>query len=259
METNSSPARLHNRAHKALAAGVRAHGAGAPQTQGAPAPHALRRYQRVAARICELVADSGIGPGERLPSERALAGTLAVSRATLRQALASLELDGIVEVRSFSGLYLCAPLQAAPQAGPGPFALLSARRMIEPELAAMAARVATGASIGAIAAAADAVERVLADQAADNAAYEQADRHFLTALAGATGNAALAWVIEQLWDQCGTLRHTLEPLFEAQALRAQTLVDYRRIVGALTLGDAAAARNAMRAHLARLARILLRG
>lgn len=262
METNSSHASVRHAAHKAFAAGVLAAKACSPRPVRAPSGPALRPYQQVAERICALVAEAGLGPGERLPSERELAVTLAVSRATLRQAITSLELGGVVEVRAFSGVYLCAPLQSAaptPQAAPGPFAMLSARRLIEPELAAMAARVATDGSVAQLAAAADAVERVLGDRAGDNAACELADRHFHLTLAAATGNAALASVLEHLWGQRGGLSQALERPCGAAALQAETLADYRRIVGAVAARDATGARNAMRAHLDRLARGLLRG
>lgn len=228
----------------------------------APAQRGARPYQQVAKRVCELVGQSGIGPGQRLPSERELAGALAVSRATLRQALTSLEMDGVVEVRSCSGVYLRTALHAdrpAAQTGPGPFELLSARRLIEPELAAMAARVATDASIDAILLAADAMERVLREEAHDKSACEQADRHFHLTLARATGNGALASVLEHLWSQRGGLWHTLNQLLEAGTLRAETLADYRRIVGAVVARDPAGARAAMRAHLERFTRTLSRG
>ncbi len=247
METNS----IHAAARPPMAA------------LSAPAgPDAARRYRQVAERICQLVSESGLRPGQRLPAERELATALAVSRATLRQAITSLELGGIVEVRSGSGVYLRATLQAAlasQASGPGPFELLSARRMIEPELAAMAARVATDSGIDAMLAAADAMEQALRDRAQDRSACELADRHFHLTLARATGNGALASVLEHLWSQRGGLWQTLAQLFEAEALREETLADYRRIVHAVAARDPSGARNAMRAHLERYTRALSRG
>ncbi len=246
METNSSPATLRRLALADHGGGLRA----------AHDTHEPRPYQLVARRVRELVVASAIRPGQRLPSERELASALAVSRTTLRQALTSLELGGIVEVRSCSGIYLCPePVAAVPAAdtGPGPFELLSARRMIEPELAAMAARVATDGSIDAILAAAAQMESVTAQ------ACEQADRHFHLTLARATGNGALANVLEHLWSQRGGLWHTLEQLLDSPSLRRETLADYRRIAGAVAARDPAAARAAMRGHLERFTRLLARG
>jgi DNA-binding FadR family transcriptional regulator len=251
-ETNSKPAAMRHPVLAALAP--------------APGPNELRPYQLVAERIRELVLHASIGPGERLPSERELAALLAVSRPSLREALIALELGGIVEVRSGSGVYLCAAPQRAapvPEAGPGPFELLSARRLIEPELAAMAARMATDGSIDAILAAAAAMERIqdvnAGDQPGDKSSCEQADRNFHLAIARATGNSALAGVLEHLWNQRGSLWHTLEQLFETDQLRKETLSDHRRIVQAIAARDPAAARHAMRAHLERVTRTLSRG
>jgi DNA-binding FadR family transcriptional regulator len=254
METNSIPAATR---HPALPVYL---GARLPQRR--QVEDGLRPYQQVARRICALAIESAIAPGQRLPAERELAAKLAVSRATLRHALTSLELDGIVEVRSSSGVYLRSAPQAeppAPDSGPGPFELLSARRMLEPELAAMAARVATDGSIDAVLAAAEAMERILRDAHIDHGACELADRHFHLTLARATGNGALASVLEHLWSQRGGLWHTLEQLFDSAPLRIETLADYRRIAGAVAARDAAGARSAMRAHLERFTRTLSRG
>ncbi|SFC90655.1 FadR/GntR family transcriptional regulator [Massilia yuzhufengensis] len=245
METNSSSAAP---GHPALAALATDAGARPPRRERRP-------YQLVARRVHELAIASAIGPGGRLPSERELAVSLAVSRACLRQALALLELDGIVEVRSCSGIYL----RALPQPGPGPFELLSARRLIEPEMAAMAARVATDSGIAAIHAAADALEQVQRAGPGDRGGSEQADRHFHLTLAHATGNAALASMLEHLWSQRGGLWHTLAQLLDAGEAREETLADYRRIVAAVSARDPAGARNAMRTHLERFTRPLSRG
>jgi DNA-binding FadR family transcriptional regulator len=225
------------------------HGAGANET---------RPYQLVAERIRELVQQSALGPGARLPSERDLATALAVSRPSLREALIALELGGFIEVRHGSGVYLRAAPRAAvplPETGPGPFELLSARRLIEPELAAMAARCATDAGIDAIMAAASDMER----RQDDKSSCEQADRDFHLAIARATGNSALVGALDYLWNQRGRLWHTLEQQFETDELRKTTLEDHRRIVQAIATQDAAGARNAMRAHLERVTRTLSRG
>jgi GntR family uxuAB operon transcriptional repressor len=225
-------------------------------------PAEARPYQLVAERIRELVQQTALAPGARLPSERDLATTLAVSRPSLREALIALELGGFIEVRHGSGVYLrAAPRAALPhgspilEAGPGPFELLSARRLIEPELAAMAARSATDAGIDAIMSAAAAME----SRQDDKSHCEQADRDFHLAIARATGNSALAGALDYLWKQRGRLWHTLEQQFETEELRKATLEDHRRIVQAIATHDAAGARNAMRAHLERVTRTLSRG
>lgn len=58
-----------------------------------------RLYERLAAHISDFIDAQGLGPGDRLPSEREFAAELGVSRATISMALATLETRGIVEVR----------------------------------------------------------------------------------------------------------------------------------------------------------------
>lgn len=217
-----------------------------------------RLYRVVANRIQDLIGAEHIGAGERLPSERDLAAKLEVSRASLREALIALELGGIVEVRGGSGVYVSEQLEApadVPEVGPGPFEVLSARRMIEAEIAALAAKMATDGQIDAI------MEAVLEmERNHDNrGSNEQADRNFHLALARATGNSALVGVIDYLWNQRGSLWHRLKEHFQTEELRKQTLTDHRNILAAVASHDAPGARQAMRAHLERVARTFSRG
>jgi GntR family uxuAB operon transcriptional repressor len=217
-----------------------------------------RLYRVVACKIQELIEADKIQPGERLPSERDLAAKLSVSRTSLREALIALELGGIVEVRGGSGVYVSE--QASDSAdvlevGPGPFEVLAARRMIEAEVAAIAAKMATDSAIDAILRAVLEMERDHDDRGAN----ELADRNFHLAIARATGNSALVGVVEYLWNQRGTLWHKLKEHFQTEELRKQTLIDHRAILEAIAAHDAAGARQAMRAHLERVTRTFSRG
>jgi GntR family transcriptional repressor for pyruvate dehydrogenase complex len=63
-------------------------------------------YEVIAERLRDLIAESRLEPGDRLPSERELARQLGVSRTSVRQALASLRSLGLVDVRHGDGAYL---------------------------------------------------------------------------------------------------------------------------------------------------------
>ena len=222
------------------------------------ASHEPRLYRLVADRIVGLIADEGIRPGARLPSERDLATKLSVSRASLREALIALELGGVIEVRGGSGVYVSEvpePASNLPEAGPGPFEVLSARRLIEGEIAAMAARTATDSQIDAILKAVEDMEAHHANKTTN----EGADRAFHLAIGRATGNGAMAGALEYLWDQRGRLWHKLKEHFQTEELRQETLKDHRRIFEAIAARDPAAARKAMRAHLERVTRTFSRG
>lgn len=215
----------------------------------------VRMYRLVAERIQELIRQEGFESGDRLPAERELAARLGVSRASLREALVALEIGGVIEVRSGSGIYVVdrhAAAAAAPEAGPGPFEVLSARRMVEAEVAAKAARNASDAALDAILAALTEMERSYDDPAS----HDQADRNFHLALARAAGNAALVSVVEYLWDQRGDMAHRLKQHYRPEALGAATLADHRAIFSAIAARDESGARQAMRAHLARVHRAL---
>lgn len=235
---------------------ARIDGASPPQLPIHDPFHEQRPYLLVAERVRGYARQNGIGPGQRLPSERILASRLHVSRASLREALIALELGGLIDVRGGSGVYLrAAQVNRLPEHGPGPLEVLSARGLVEPELAAMAARVATDSAIDALFAAASEMER----RQGDKAGCQRADHAFHQAIAQATGNSALAGVVDYLWKQRGGLWLTLEELFETEELRKETLADHRRIVQAIAARDPAAARQAMRAHLERVTRTLSRG
>ncbi len=216
-----------------------------------------RLYRVVAAKVEDLIREEGIQPGQRLPAERELATRLAVSRASLREALIALELSGVVEVKGGSGVYVS---QSAVGKGemvedcPGPFEVLAARRLIEAEIAALAARHASPAAVDAIHEAMLAMER----EHDDRSRNEQDDRNFHIAIARATGNAALVGITGYLWDQRGRLWHTLKEHFRTDELRLATLDDHRRIFSAIAAGDAAGARSAMRVHLNRVAKTFIR-
>jgi DNA-binding FadR family transcriptional regulator len=217
-----------------------------------------RLYRVVASRIQQLIKDEDIQPGSRLPAERELAAKLEVSRASLREALIALELGGVVEVRGGSGVYvseLVEPPAEMPEVGPGPFDVLAARRLIESEVAAIAAKVATDSAVDAILKAVMEMERHHEDRTSN----EQADRNFHLAIARATGNTALVGVIEYLWNQRGTLWHKLKEHFQTEDLRKQTLQDHRKVLEAIASHDVAGARQAMRAHLERVTRTFSRG
>ena len=68
----------------------------------------LQRYEQIAERLAADIRSGLLAPGERLPSERELARTLEVSRASVREAIAALQLQGVVETRPGAGTFVAA-------------------------------------------------------------------------------------------------------------------------------------------------------
>src|SRR5512134_3616174 len=111
-----------------------------------------RLYRRIAEQIARLIRRGEYRAGERLPPERDLARQLKVSRPSVREALIALEVEGYVEVRVGSGVYVThrRPPVRRPESltrDSGPFELITARRLLESECAALAAKLANPAQI----------------------------------------------------------------------------------------------------------------
>ena len=65
-----------------------------------------KRYLDIVKDIRDMIRQERIKPGDRIPSERELAERLQVGRSTLREALRSLELLGLIETRRGEGTFL---------------------------------------------------------------------------------------------------------------------------------------------------------
>ena len=213
-----------------------------------------RLYRRIADQIAALIDRGEYPAGARLPAERELARELGVSRTSVREAIISLEIAGKGEVRVGNGIFVrphAAGLPREDDDGPGPFELLAARRMIEGEIAAAAAKLAKRPDLKALRATLDEMR----DADDDFARRDTADREFHLRIAEITRNGALAQVVAALWEQRrGELWTRIEKHFHTPELRARTIEDHAAIVDALAAGDPDAARAAMQRHLARGAR-----
>lgn len=213
-----------------------------------------RLYRKIARQLSDLIAAGEFIPGQRLPAERELAKQLGVSRPSVREALIALEIEGKVDVRVGSGVFVSGPRpQCTPDSlteGEGPFELLAARRLVEVETAAWAAKVATAVEIAEIGAAVDELER----RSAADLSSDPPDRDFHLAIARAAHNGPLVAVVQLLWDQGrGGLWRQMEKHFQTAALRAATVRDHRAIFKAIAARDPRTARSTMHRHLERVA------
>ena len=226
-----------------------------PTGRAADADAADRSYVGLAKQIYDLIAAGDFRPRARLPSERTLAERFGVSRTQVREAIIALEVQGVVEVRVGSGIYVArAPEVRAvtfdlPR-GPGPIETLRARAVVESGVAALAATERKDSDLDRIFAAL----RAMRENVGDKPANEAADREFHLAIARATGNDVLRLVVTAMWDnsRADPLWQKIEEHFHTPALRAASLEDHQRIFSAIMARDATAARTAMQAHLARV-------
>jgi GntR family transcriptional regulator, transcriptional repressor for pyruvate dehydrogenase complex len=219
-----------------------------PDTSTLRAPDRGRLYEQLERSLRAYVKEHELQPGDRLPSERALAGALKVSRVSLRQATVSLEVQGLLEVRHGGGIYV-----RSLNVDPGRLKamltrrrrlpdVLEAREAIECMLARLAAQRRTDAHLAAI----DAAIRAMAVDIANGGIGEDADRRFHAAVAKAAKNRLLVDVMNALEDPIHETR--LESLREP-GRPPRSLADHRRIADAIRRQDPRGAEAAMRKHL----------
>lgn len=208
-----------------------------------------RLYRQIADQIRTLIRSGEFSAGSRLPPERDLARQLGVSRPSVREALIALEVEGLVDVRIGSGIYVLAPGRDGRdevQAASGPFELLRARWVIEGECAALAAKSAKKAQIEAMEEALDLMEKEMTGETQPL----NADRLFHLRIAEGTGNGALVQVVKMLWDErFGALYKQLEHHYDAPELWVSALAEHRAVLKPIAAHDPAAARAAMQRHL----------
>lgn len=214
-----------------------------------------RLYQNVAELLTRSIAAGTYRPGDRLPAERDLAQQLDVSRPTLREAIIALELDGLVEVKTGSGVYVLPP--SARRSEPverdiGALELTEARMLIESEVAAMAALQISDEEVVTL--------RELVDRmaSADAISAERIDQQFHETIAEASRNNALSLVVDQLWQTRNRSPQCVRFFDRSREKGNRPVVaEHAAIANALAARDAGAAREKMRDHLARVLGTLL--
>lgn len=222
-----------------------------------PPPKNARLYQSAAEKIATAIAVGQYQVGSRLPAERDLAAAFGVSRPTIREAIIALEIDGLVEVRIGSGVYVVSqsPRSAKVKMDIGPFELTEARLLIEGEVAALAAVHVTDEDI-------EELEKLLEKIATANETGAQAgelvDQRFHAAIARFTRNSAMVAAVDLLWTIRSRSPQCIRTFEKSRGKgRTPVIAEHRAIVDALKMRDPAKARAAMRAHLNRVLDYLL--
>ncbi len=206
----------------------------------------------VARRLMDLFTSGSIDAGTRLPPERQLATTLGVGRSAVREALAALEILGIVDVRPGSGTYLRGTASdLLPQTlrwglliGEKSTAdLLDLRSGLEIYVARLAAARASASDLDALD---ESLERMRA-ASGELKSFARADSDFHAALAAAAGNGTLV-----------DLLHVIRSLLQVYADRAvhdegealTAIGEHEKVLLAVKGRDEDAAASAMAGHMA---------
>lgn len=207
-------------------------------------------YQGIVEQIETLLEKGQLRPGDQLPPERALADQFQVSRASVREALRTLELLGIVETRAGGGTFvrrvapddLARPLQTLIARGHTLQDVIEFRGVVEPAIAALAATRITQAQL-------DELRDVLVAQQAKVAAaatYADEDTRFHELIGDAAGNELLTTMLGVIWD---VLRTSREQWLLTNARAHASLEAHHRVYDALARHDAEAARQASAEHI----------
>jgi len=212
-----------------------------------------RLYRQIADQLRTLIQSGEFVAGSRLPAERDLAKQLGVSRPSVREALIALEVEGWVEVRTASGVYVLDRAQHTQSAEKtiattewGPLELIRARRVVEGEMAAIAALQAKRKHL-------DAMRQALADMTRDASAGVlplEGDRAFHSAIVESTGNVVLVETVHSFWDsRRGPLFTRLGGYFETVQSWRSAIAEHTTILDAIAAHDGPAARAAMHTHM----------
>jgi GntR family transcriptional regulator, transcriptional repressor for pyruvate dehydrogenase complex len=213
-------------------------------------PHLPARVSRM---ISQEILEGRLKPGDRLPTEQALAEALGVSRNVVREAIARLRSEGVVESRQGVGAFVvdATPrgvlrLDSAELRDPGNFAwLLELRALLEIDAAGLAALRHDPDHLARI----EAALELMRGAARWSEASVRADLDFHRAIAVATGNGYLVVFLSFLSEQMRESIELARARDDLDRVVEQTIAEHEAILRAIRARDAAGAREAARRHI----------
>ena len=218
-----------------------------------------KSYVEVVEQLQELIEQGTLAPGQRLPPERDLAQRMGISRATLREALAALEILGYLKVVNGRGIFV-AKWQSRPRSAgvstarwvpddaDSPFHVLEVRRMLEPPAAALAAERIGPEELAQLQ---RLQERMQREVRATGRLPSDADYEFHLVISRASGNplhfSLMRLVIERMEHPLWT--RLKGATYERPGRGDLYVSQHRAVVEAISARDPEAARAAMALHL----------
>ncbi len=210
-----------------------------------------RAFEDIVKQILGLIEKGKLKRGDQLPVERELSETFKVSRATVREAIFSLESMKLVQRRQGDGTYVIAsseealvqPLAAALfHEKDDIIDIFFIRKIVEPEVAQLASERATPEEVSEL-------EEILREQERELRGGEnpvQTDAEFHHVLARMAKNRVLERLLLALVDLMGKTR---EKYLQTDERKEKSLQGHQAILYAIRNGNGKAARQAMRRHL----------
>ena len=205
----------------------------------------------VARKVLEYALSGEVRPGSKIPSERELAQSLGVGRSVVREALKSLGLLGIIEVRHGDGTYLrSAQSQLLPKVIEWGLLLgeqriidlVEARQLLEAVIARLAGERRDEEDLRELRSRLDEMRRAMGDPMR----FTEADVAFHLAVARAGKNSVLSGMLSNIQS---LLQVWIRRVMEAASEYDTSFSEHVPIFEAIEREDGEGAEAAMRAHV----------
>lgn len=213
--------------------------------------------QVVARRLQKMILDGELQAGEVIPSQRLLAEQFNVSRASLREALLTLETLGLVRTEPGRGTFVTAGRSDPAAALKWRYSdshsmqdVFETRHMLEGQIVLATAKVIDAAAIAELVSSTDEMERCW--ETGDLLANVEADLRFHRTIAMNCPNQMLQSVYETVQDLLNETQRQPIPRTNPARMR-ESLSEHREIIAALSRRDSCGACGAMRRHVANTA------
>jgi GntR family transcriptional repressor for pyruvate dehydrogenase complex len=215
---------------------------------------AERLSDRLAALLRAQVENGALQPGDRLPTEQQLAAAHGVSRTVVREAVHQLKSRGLLLSRQGSGVFVAPPAEHQPlvfdpqvlESVGAVIHVVEVRRVLEGEIAALAAQRASRAQVAGLKRALVAIDTAVAE-GRDGVAEDLA---FHRAIGEATGNPQFGHLLGFLEQYLREgMRITRGNEARRRDFMEQVRAEHRAMVDAIAARDPAAARKRALEHL----------
>ncbi|MBT2321849.1 FadR family transcriptional regulator [Variovorax paradoxus] len=215
-----------------------------------------RLSDRLALRLGALIESGELAPGDRLPTEQQLAATHGVSRTVVREAVHQLKSRSLVVSRQGSGVYVAPTPQNQPlafdprvlESVQAVVHVVEVRRVLEGEIAALAAERASRSHVAALRRALKAIDAAVA-AGRDGVAEDLAFHRIIGESAGNPQFRLLLGFLEQYLRE--GMRITRGNEARRKDFMEAVQLEHRAIVEAIAARDPAAARHHATQHLLR--------
>jgi len=215
--------------------------------------------QSVAREIQAMIQSGSLKAGDKIPSQRVFSQKFGISRASLREALLTLETLGLLKTEAGRGTFVSGgPSSASNHMGPwrysdiySVFDVFQTRIMLEGQIAGLAAGRLMANQLDQMERATQRMEECWESQ--DLLANVEADLEFHAIIASACSNAMLRALYDTVKDQLTETQRQPIPITDPARMKA-SISEHRSIIAALRANDPARSKAKMETHIRNTAR-----